>query len=39
VDRHRFNADPDSNPTFHFDTDPDPAWQALDADPNTVQAK
>jgi hypothetical protein len=23
VDRHRFNADPDSDPNFHLDADPD----------------
>jgi hypothetical protein len=24
VDQHRFDADPFSDPTFHFDADPDP---------------
>jgi hypothetical protein len=24
VDRHRFDADPFPDPTFHFDADPDP---------------
>jgi hypothetical protein len=37
VDRHRFNADPDLNPNFHVDADPDPHpdWQQYDADPHT----
>jgi hypothetical protein len=34
VDRHRFDADPDS--TFHFDADPEPNpdWHQNNADPN-----
>jgi hypothetical protein len=35
VDRHRFYADPDPNPTFHFDADPDPnPTFHFDADPD-----
>jgi hypothetical protein len=26
VDRHRFDANPDSDPNFHVDADPDPDW-------------
>jgi hypothetical protein len=34
VDRHRFDADPDSN--FHViaDPDPDPDWHQIDGDPH-----
>jgi hypothetical protein len=34
VDRHRFDANPDSDPNFHVDADPDPDpdWHQNDAD-------
>jgi hypothetical protein len=36
VDRHRFDAVPDSDPTLHVDADPDPDpdWHQNDADPH-----
>ncbi len=33
MDRHRFYADPETNPAFHFDADPDPTFHS-DADPD-----
>jgi hypothetical protein len=33
VDRHRFDADPYPDTTFHFDVDPDPDWHQNNADP------
>jgi hypothetical protein len=36
VDRHRIDADPDSDPTLHVDVDPDPDidWLQNDGDPH-----
>jgi hypothetical protein len=36
VDRHRFDADPDTVPNFQVDAgpDPDPNWHQNDADPH-----
>jgi hypothetical protein len=38
VDRHRFDANPDPNPNFHYEADsppdPDPNWHQNGADPH-----
>ncbi len=37
--RHRFDADPDLDPNFHFDADQDPDWDQNDADPHADPTK
>ncbi len=34
MDRHRFDADLDPDPSFLIDVDPDPDWHQNDADPH-----
>jgi hypothetical protein len=36
VNRHRFDADPELDPTFHFNADPDPVLLILDKQKNFV---
>ncbi len=38
TDLHHFNADPDSDPAFHFKADPDPAYH-FNADPDPAPHK
>jgi hypothetical protein len=36
-DPHRFHADPDSDPAFHFNAGPDPAFQLFTLIQNQIQ--
>ncbi len=34
LNRHPFDADPDLDPNFHVEADPDPDWHQNEADPH-----